>query len=110
MRPLGPRGAPAAPEGDTTANLTPYHGYLFRIVRGQGSSAPGGAFDYVVKGAMIGGFAIVAYPASYGVSGVMTFLISHDGVVYQKDLGSTTAQVASKMARFDPGPGWQKLP
>jgi len=59
---------------------------------------------------MIGGFAIVAYPATYGVSGVMTFLISHDGVVYQKDLGSITPQLATKMTRFDPGPGWHKVP
>jgi hypothetical protein len=110
MSPLGPLVAQAATEGYTTASLTPYHGYLFRILTGQGSSAPGGAFDYIVKGKMIGGFAIVAYPANYGVSGVMTFLISHDGVVYQKDLGTNTAQLALKMTRFDPGPGWQKLP
>jgi len=110
MSPLGPLVAQAATEGYTTANLTPYRGYLFRILTGQGSSAPGGAFDYLAKGVMIGGFAIVAYPANYGVSGVMTFLISHDGVLYQKDLGRGTAQLAPKMARFDPGPGWQKVP
>ena len=110
MSPLGPLVAQAATEGYTSANLTPYHGYLFRILTGQGSSAPGGAFDYVAKGVMIGGFAMVAYPASYGVSGVMTLLISHDGVVYQKDLGPTTAQLAAKMTRFDPAPGWQKVP
>ena len=110
MSPLGPLVAQAATEGYTTANLTPYRGYLFRILTGQGSSAPGGAFDYVAKGVMIGGFAIVAYPANYGVSGVTTFLISHDGVVYQKDLGAATAQLAAKMTRFDPGPGWQKVP
>jgi hypothetical protein len=83
---------------------------LFRILTGQGSSAPGGTFDYVAKGVMIGGFAIVAYPAAYAASGVMTFLISHDGVVYQSDLGPATAQLAPKMTRFDPGPGWQKVP
>jgi len=110
MSPLGPLVAQAATEGYTTANLTPYRGYLFRILTGQGSSAPGGAFDYLAKGVMIGGFAIVAYPANYGVSGVMTFLISHDGVLYQKDLGRGTAQLAPKMARFDPGPGWRKVP
>ena len=66
--PLGPLVAQAATEGYTTANLTPYHGYLFRILTGHGSNAPGGAFDYLAKGAMIGGFAIVAYPATYGVS------------------------------------------
>jgi hypothetical protein len=109
MSPLGPLVAQAATEGYTTANLTPYRGYLFRILTGQGSSAPGGAFEYVAKGVMIGGFAMVAYPASYGVSGVMTFLISHDGVVYQKDLGPATAQVAPTMTRFDPGPGWHKV-
>jgi len=110
MSPLGPLVAQAATEGYTTANLTPYHGYLFRILTGQGSSAPGGTFDYVAKGVMIGGFAIVAYPAAYAASGVMTFLISHDGVVYQKDLGRATAQLAPKMTHFDPGPGWQKVP
>ena len=108
MSPLGPLVAQAATEGYTTANLTPYHGYLFRILTGQGSSAPGGTFDYVAKGVMIGGFAMVAYPASYGVSGVMTFLISHDGVLYQKDLGRGTAQLAPKMARFDPGPAFSR--
>jgi len=110
MSPLGPLVAQAATEGYTTANLTPYRGYLFRILTGQGSSAPGGTFDYVAKGVMIGGFAIVAYPAAYAASGVMTFLISHDGVVYQKDLGRATAQLAPKMTHFDPGPGWQKVP
>jgi len=110
ISPLGPLVAQAATEGYSTANLTPYHGYLFRILTGQGSSAPGGGFDYVVKGVMIGGFAIVAYPANYGVSGVMTFLISHDWVVYQKDLGPTTPQLAPKMTRFDPVAGWKKVP
>jgi hypothetical protein len=110
MSPLGPLVAQAASEGYATTNLTPYHGYLFRILTGQGSSAPGGAFDYLAKGVMIGGFAIVAYPASYGVSGVMTFLISHDGIVYQKNLGPSTGQLAAEMTRFDPGPGWQKVP
>lgn len=109
--PLGPLVAQAATEGYTTANLTPpYHGYLLRILTEQGSSAPGGEFDHLAKGVMIGGFAIVAYPASYGVSGAMTFLISHDGVVYEKDLGPATAQLVPKMTRFDPGPGWQKVP
>jgi len=83
---------------------------MFRALQGQGSNAKGGALDYVVQGHMIGGFAVVAYPAKYGVSGVMTFMVNHDGVVYQKDLGRQTATRASAMTRFDPGPGWTAIP
>ena len=106
--PLGPLVARAAREGYADANVRPYRGYVFRMLKGQGANAPGGAFDYVVKGAMIGGFAIVGYPIRYGVSGVMTFIINQDGVVYQKDLGPRTAQAVAAMKRFDPGPGWTK--
>jgi hypothetical protein len=106
--PLGPLVAQAAREGYGDAKVRPYRGYVFRMLRGQGAHAEGGAFDYVVKGAMIGGFAIVGYPVAYGVSGVMTFVINQDAVVYQKDLGPATAQAAAKMTRFDPGPGWTK--
>jgi hypothetical protein len=76
---------------------------------GQGPSAPGGAYDYVVRGKMIGGFAIVAYPAQYGSSGIMTFIVNHDGVVYQKDLGPRTATLAQSMTRFNPDETWKKL-
>jgi len=78
------------------------------MLKGQGRNAPGGAFDYIVKGAMLGGFAIIAYPVAYGVSGVMTFMINQDAVVYQKDLGPDTAQAAAKIVRFDPSTGWIK--
>jgi hypothetical protein len=75
----------------------------------QGKSAPGGAYEYVVKGKMIGGFAVVAYPAAYGSSGVMTFMVNHEGVVYQKDLGKDTATTAKAMASFDPDKTWRKV-
>jgi hypothetical protein len=87
----------------------PYHGYFFHILKAQGPAAEGGAMDYVVKGEMIGGFALVAWPAEYGVSGVNTFIVNHHGVVYQKDLGPTTSVLARQMTRFNPGPGWKKV-
>jgi hypothetical protein len=86
----------------------PYHGYFFRLLKKQGKNAEGGAFDYVVNGKLIGGFAVVAYPATYGNSGIMTFVVNHDGVVYQKDLGKNTASTAKAMTRFDPDKTWQK--
>jgi hypothetical protein len=88
----------------------PFHGYHFRILRRQGPSARGGALDYVIGGKMIGGFALVAWPASYRVSGVKTFIVNHDGVVYEKDLGKDTGAIASKMTRFDPDRTWKALP
>jgi hypothetical protein len=87
----------------------PYHGYFFHILKAQGPAAEGGAMDYVVKGEMIGGFALVAWPAEYSVSGVNSFIVNHRGVVYQKDLGPTTSALARQMTRFDPGPGWKKV-
>ena len=87
----------------------PYHGYFFHILKAQGPAAEGGAMDYVVKGEMIGGFALVAWPAEYGVSGVNTFIVNHHGMVYEKDLGPTTSVLARQMTRFDPGPGWKKV-
>ncbi len=83
-----------------------FHGYYFRILKKQGSHAPGGVKDYVVDGKMVGGFAFVAYPAEYGNSGVMTFIINQDGVLLQKDLGKTTKETATAMAEFDPDPSW----
>ncbi len=87
----------------------PYHGYRYRILKRQGPDAPGGAYDYVAQGKMIGGFALVAYPAAYGNSGVMTFLVNHDGVVYEKDLGPDTAQAVQKITRFNPDKSWKRL-
>ena len=84
------------------------NGYYYRILTRQGKNAPGGAYDYVVKGNMIGGFALVAYPAKNGASGVMTFIVNHDGVVYQKDLGKNTEKTALAMKVFDPDSTWKK--
>jgi hypothetical protein len=85
-----------------------YYGYRYKLLTAQGKNAPGGAFDYVARGRMIGGFAVVAWPVKYGATGVMTFMVSHDGVVYQKDLGPDTDARASAMTRFDPDSTWQK--
>jgi len=109
--PLGALVSRASREGyQKSAGPVPYHGYLFRMLQGQGASAHGGALDYVVEGHMIGGFAVVAYPAKYGVSGIMSFIVNHEGVVYQKDLGRQTATSATAMTRFDPGLGWDPVP
>jgi hypothetical protein len=88
---------------------TPFHGYYYRLLKGQGSNAAGGAFDYVVKGRAIGGYAVIAYPAKYGNSGIMTFMVNQDGKVYQADLGPNTQAQASKLQRFDPGKGWNPV-
>jgi hypothetical protein len=109
--PLGPLAAFATSEGYTAKpeGHTPFHGYYFRTLKGQGKNAPGGAKDYVVDGKMVGGFAFVAYPAEYGNSGVMTFMINQDGVVLQKDLGKTTTETATAMAEFDPDSSWSPV-
>jgi len=86
-----------------------YHGYYYHILKAQGKNAPGGAYDYMVNGHMIGGFAVVAFPAKYRNSGVMTFLVNHDGVVYQKDLGKNTQKLAEAMKKFDPDKTWQEV-
>jgi hypothetical protein len=105
--PLGPLYASAKAEGYTKGDDS-YHGYHYRIIRGQGASAPGGAYDYVVQGRMMGGFALVAWPASYGNSGVMTFIVNHEGVVYEKDLGPDTAAAVKKITRFNPDKTWRR--
>jgi hypothetical protein len=109
--PLGALAAEASKEGYRAgdARPAPYHGYYFRVLKGQGSDAPGGALNYVVKGKMIGGFALIAWPAEYGDSGVMTFLVNHAGDVYQKDLGKRTGFVAERTTLFDPDPTWKKV-
>ena len=93
----------------STSLPAPYHGYYYRILKAQGKNAPGGAYDYVVNGKMIGGFALVAYPAQYGNSGIMSFIVNQDGVVYQKNLGKNTAKSAQAMERFDPDKTWQMV-
>src|SRR5215470_4813221 len=107
--PLGELAAKASAEGyKAGAAPIPYHGYYYRILTRQGADAPGGAYDYLVNGKMIGGFALLAYPAEYGVTGVMTFIVNHEGVVYQKDLGRRTAEIAQKIDSFAPDATWQK--
>jgi hypothetical protein len=111
--PMGPLFAAAQKKGYTAkqsaSKPAPYFGYYYRILTAQGKSAPGGAYDYVVKGNMIGGFALVAYPAQYGASGIMTFIVNHDGVVYQKDLGKSTEKNAVAMKLFNPDTTWKKV-
>ena len=104
--PFGPLIAEAAPYLEGHKAGDPYRGYRFRILSRQGKHAPGGAYSYVINGRMIAGFALVAFPAEYGKSGVMTFIVSHNGNVYEKDLGKDSAAIGAKMSAFDPGPGW----
>ena len=87
-----------------------YHGYAFRVLKAQGRRVTGGARDYVVRGLMIGGFALVAYPVDYGVSGVKTFVVNHDGVVWEKDLGPRTTAIASAIRRYNPDATWKLSP
>ena len=87
-----------------------YRGYYFRVLTRQGASAPGGAYNYVINGRMIAGFAMVAYPSEYGESGVMTFVVSHNGEVYEKNLGKDSTRIGAAMTSFDPGAGWKKVP
>jgi hypothetical protein len=106
--PLGPLAAKATADGYKAdpAHHQPFHGYYFAMLTKQGSDAPGGVKDYIVNGKMTGGFAVVAYPAKYGDSGVMTFIVNHDGVVLQKDLGKTTEQAAASITEFNPDKSW----
>jgi hypothetical protein len=106
--PLGPLAAFATDEGYSVKpnSHAPFHGYNFRMLKGQGSHAQGGAKEYVADGKMSGGFAFVAYPAEYGNSGVMTFIINQDGILFQKDLGKTTNETAAAMNEFDPDSTW----
>jgi hypothetical protein len=114
-------GDPPSPAGEIFARMSTeiapekgkpkiFHGYRFRVLKAQGKHAPGGARDYVAKGFMIGGFALVAFPIEYGVTGLTTFIVSQDGVVYEKDLGPKTVEVATKMKTFDPGAPWRRAP
>jgi hypothetical protein len=104
--PVGQAAAAAMEQG--YGEKKPFHGYYFRILEGQGPSARLGKLDYVVDGAMIGGFGLVAWPAEYEVTGVQTFITSYDGAVYQKDLGPKTAEIASTMDRYDPDDSWKR--
>ncbi|HTW86511.1 MAG TPA: DUF2950 domain-containing protein [Candidatus Binataceae bacterium] len=110
--PLGPLVAQAANEGyqhHANGQPQPFNGYFYRLLTSQGASAPGGAKSYMVDGKMTGGFAVVAYPATYRDSGVMTFMVNQDGQIYQKDLGPDTALIASKMVAYDPDSTWEAV-
>jgi hypothetical protein len=113
--PLGSLFAQAQKTGyRAKANLAgqsaaPYHGYFYKIVEGQGKNAPGGAYSYLVNDNMIGGFALVAYPAQYGNSGVMTFIVNHDGKVFQKDFGKDTGSLAQKTKEYNPDKTWSEV-
>ena len=109
--PLGELLANAADEGYAHPGVLqrePYHGYYYRILTGQGEDAQDGARNFLVKGRMIGGFAVIAYPARYGASGVTSFIVNQDGVIYEKDLGKNTKTVAASIMTFNPGAGWKK--
>ena len=103
--PIGEKVAAAITRGYTT-RAEPFHGYFFKVLKGQGKSAPLGEMDFVVKDVMIGGFALIAFPAQYRVTGVQTFMVSHDGVVYQKDLGPKTLELANAIEQFNPDKSW----
>jgi hypothetical protein len=105
--PLGPLAAEAGRQGYKDDSRA-FHGYEFKVLTAQGKAAPGGAYNYVVNGKMIGGFAFVAWPARWGVSGVMSFICNHDGVVYQKNLGENTTAIAMKMTQYNPDSTWAK--
>jgi hypothetical protein len=104
--PLGPLSTRAKEQG--YANFEPYHGYYYKILTAQGADNPGGAYSYIVRGKMIGGFALVAYPARWGASGVMTLICNHRGVVYEKNLGKGTVAIAERMTRYNPDASWKK--
>ena len=110
--PMGPLVAQAAEKGYTgkgdRPTPTPYYGYYYRILKGQGKNAPGGAYQYVINGHMVAGFALVAWPAQYGVSGIMTFVVNWNGMVYEKDLGPKTEATAKAMTLYNPDRTWKR--
>lgn len=109
--PLGEFAAQAASEGYSRAESgpTPFHGYLFRVLTAQGPAAPGGKKSYISDGEMKNGFALVVYPAEYRNSGVMTFIVNQDGVIYERDLGEKTAQLANQLTEYNPDKSWRKV-
>jgi hypothetical protein len=104
--PISEAIAKAIEEGYSVDTASAYHGYIFHVLTGQGPAAPLGELDYVIGGAMIGGFALIATPAEYGVTGVQTFMVNHDGRVYQKDLGPDSVTLAKQIARYNPDKTW----
>ena len=110
--PFGPFIAKAASEGyhGDTDEPQPYNGYYYKVVTRQGKNAPGGAYDYIVNGNMILGFGLLAYPAKYGVSGIMSFAVNQEGVVYESDLGDKTADIVNKVVKYNPEDHlWRKV-
>jgi hypothetical protein len=105
--PVGEEVAKALQEGYKVERGTPYHGYFYKVLKGQGAAAPGGEIDFVVGGAMIGGFGLAAAPAEYRVTGVMTFMVGPDGVVYEKDLGPDTLKTFQSMEKYNPDKTWK---
>ena len=103
--PIGEAVARAIEQGYST-RAEPYNGYYFKVLTGQGPAAPLGEMDFIIKSVMIGGFALIAAPAEYGVTGIQTFIVSHDGVVYQKDLGPDGLNIANNITRFNPDKTW----
>ena len=117
LSPIGPLMAYAQAQGyspelrtEDEAERGPFHGYYFKLLTRQGKHAQGGKYNYVINGNMIGGFALVAWPAQYGDSGIMTFIVNQQGRVYQKDLGTATSKIARKMSAYDPDPAWKISP
>jgi hypothetical protein len=116
ISPLGPMVAEAQNEGygmkakGANTSREPFHGYFFKILTSQGKRAPGGKYSYIINWHMIGGFALVAWPAQYGESGIMTFIVNQQGRVYQRDLGPRTGKLAPAMKAYDPDPGWSVSP
>jgi len=106
--PISESVARAIEEGYAVDRTSAYHGYIFQVLKGQGPAAPLGELDYVIRGAMIGGFALIATPVEYGVTGVQTFIVNHSGVVYQKDLGPDSVQLAKQIDRYNPDKTWQR--
>jgi len=106
--PFGPLVAESAAHLNGRKAGDPYRGYHFRILTRQGKSTPGGAYSYLINGRMIAGFAMAAYPAQYGTSGAMTFIVNHNGRIFEKNLGKSSEAIEAKMTTFDPGPGWKE--
>jgi hypothetical protein len=109
VSPFGPLVAEAGADLKNRKAGAPYRGYHFKVLTRQGKNAPGEAYNYVINGRMIAGFAMVAYPATHGETGVMTFIVSHAGKIYERDLGKNSASVGAAMTTFDPGPGWKEV-
>jgi hypothetical protein len=116
LSPLGPLAAEAQASGyggksrEEGGAPEPFHGYFFKVLTRQGKAAPGGSYNYIINGNMIGGFALVAWPAEYGETGIMTFIVNQQGRVYQKDLGPNTARAVKKMSEYDPDSTWKLSP